>query len=221
MGDIHGHFSALVEGMRAIGFDASRDRLFSLGDMVDRGPESAQAMDWLKKPWFHAVRGNHELMVCAAIRGEQDYVRYHQSVGGNWLHPIPPAERERIHQTLMDLPLAIEVQTANGPIGLIHADLPVDDWRYLREGKLSPREADYCVWSTDRYQRQYDIPVRNVRAVVHGHMTIPRMAVLGNVYFIDTHGGGDQGHFTFLELATLEERRGPGREYLNVHGRHG
>jgi serine/threonine protein phosphatase 1 len=72
VGDIHGHFSALVEGMRAIGFDASRDRLFSLGDMVDRGPESAQAMDWLKKPWFHAVRGNHELMVCAAIRGEQD-----------------------------------------------------------------------------------------------------------------------------------------------------
>jgi serine/threonine protein phosphatase 1 len=217
VGDIHGHFSALVEGMRAIGFDESHDRLFSVGDLVDRGPESAQVVDWLDKPWFHAVRGNHEVMACAAISGDEDSRRYHQANGGGWLDAVAQAERKRIGQVLRGLHLAVEVQTVNGPVGLIHADMPTDDWQDIRKGALTPRDAAYCVWSIDRYQRRYTATVRNVRAVVHGHMTIGRMAVLGNAYFIDTNGGGkDHGHFTFLELATLQAHRGSGGQFKAI-----
>jgi len=38
VGDIHGAFDALQRAMEAIGFDARKDRLFSVGDLVDRGP---------------------------------------------------------------------------------------------------------------------------------------------------------------------------------------
>jgi hypothetical protein len=39
------------------------------------------------------------------------------------------------------------------------------------------------------------------------------MEILGNAYFIDTNGGGGEyGHFTFLNLATLKAHRGPGGE---------
>ena len=40
VGDIHGCFTELQRGLEAIGFDPSTDRLFSVGDLVDRGPES-------------------------------------------------------------------------------------------------------------------------------------------------------------------------------------
>ena len=60
VGDIHGMFQHLEVLLRDIGFDEQRDRLFSVGDLVDRGPSSALALDWLAKPWFVACRGNHE-----------------------------------------------------------------------------------------------------------------------------------------------------------------
>ncbi|MDO5692715.1 MAG: metallophosphoesterase [Pseudomonadota bacterium] len=215
VGDIHGHFSDLAAGLQAIGFDDACDRLFSLGDLVDRGPESAQVLDWLAKPWFHAVRGNHEAMACAAIGGGEYSVRFHLANGGGWLLALTANERERIGLALLDLPLAMEVDTPKGPVGLVHADLPTDDWQDVRNGHFTPREQDYCIWSVDRYQRQYTAKVRNVRAVVHGHMTIARMQVLGNAHFIDTNGGGgEHGHFTFLELSTLKAHRGPGGELL-------
>ena len=40
VGDIHGCFTELQRGLDTIGFDPCTDRLFSVGDLVDRGPES-------------------------------------------------------------------------------------------------------------------------------------------------------------------------------------
>jgi serine/threonine protein phosphatase 1 len=52
-------------------------------------------------------------------------------------------------------------------------------------------------------------PIRNVRAVVHGHMTVRYIKVLGNVHFIDTGGWKPGGCFSFLELESLKVSHGP------------
>lgn len=62
VGDIHGMFRLLQTELDGIGFDPLVDRLFSVGDLVDRGPDSELALEWIAKPWFHAVQGNHEDM---------------------------------------------------------------------------------------------------------------------------------------------------------------
>src|SRR3990167_4053677 len=64
VGDIHGHFTLLQEALDRVEFDPEIDRLFSVGDLVDRGPECRQVLNWLAKPWFHPVRGNHDDYVC-------------------------------------------------------------------------------------------------------------------------------------------------------------
>ena len=69
--------------------------------------------------------------------------------------------------------------------------------------------AKCCLWSIERYQRQYASPVRNVRAMVHGHMVVRYVKVLGNVYFVDTGGWKPRGCFSFLELESLEAASGP------------
>ena len=88
VGDVHGHFSALHEGLETIGFNPNCDRLFALGDLVDRGPESTQVGNWLEQPWFYSVQGNHEAMACAAISGNDEHREVerdpHADPSGKW-----------------------------------------------------------------------------------------------------------------------------------------
>jgi serine/threonine protein phosphatase 1 len=60
VGDVHGCFSLLDAGLAARGFDPSRDRLFSVGDLVDRGDESPLVLQVVRRHQIKAVRGNHE-----------------------------------------------------------------------------------------------------------------------------------------------------------------
>ena len=69
MGDIHGHFSRLEATLAMRRFNPAQDRLFSVGDLVDRGQESPQVLDWLKRPWFFAVCGNHDDYAVRLTRG--------------------------------------------------------------------------------------------------------------------------------------------------------
>lgn len=81
VGDIHGHFTRLQAALNAAGFDPAVDRLFSVGDLVDRGPESEDVIRWLNKPWFHPVRGNHDDYVCRYDSCDQENWLYN---GGAW-----------------------------------------------------------------------------------------------------------------------------------------
>ena len=50
VGDIHGYFSRLEQTLNQAGFDPARDRLFSVGDLTDRGPDSTAVLEWLAEP---------------------------------------------------------------------------------------------------------------------------------------------------------------------------
>lgn len=56
----------------------------------------------------------------------------------------------------------------------------------------------------ERYRAKYTQSIRDARAVVHGHITLTKMAQLGNVYYIDTGGWRESGTFTLLDLQTLK-----------------
>ena len=43
VGDVHGCFRTLERCLRQVRFDRDRDRLFSVGDLVSRGPHSLEA----------------------------------------------------------------------------------------------------------------------------------------------------------------------------------
>src|SRR5690606_29754553 len=71
IGDIQGCDSALARLLDTIGFSASRDTVYLLGDLVNRGPDSAAV---LRRCMRHgdAIRcllGNHDLHLLAAAHG--------------------------------------------------------------------------------------------------------------------------------------------------------
>jgi len=63
VGDIHGCYEELMWLLKKVKFDKKADRLISVGDLADRGPFSEKCMQLIKKPWFYAVRGNHEQLM--------------------------------------------------------------------------------------------------------------------------------------------------------------
>lgn len=205
VGDIHGCFSALQSALRAIDFNPIRDRLFSVGDLVDRGPESHRVLEWLDKPWFHAICGNHEQMVCRTAGGNPMPDVDHMKHGGDWMLDLSEAELNAIADRLAALPLAIEVETREGPVGLVHAGFPFEDWSDIGSFHLTDSAIDCCLWSRDRYARRCEQPVANVRALIHGHTTLDEVETLGNAIYIDTGGWRRApGHFTLLDLHTLK-----------------
>ncbi|WP_327437871.1 metallophosphoesterase [Pseudomonas donghuensis] len=205
VGDIHGHFSRLQERLTAIGFDPAVDRLFSVGDLVDRGPECPQALDWLDKPWFHAVQGNHEALAITHVDGGMlDYGQY-RAAGGGWFLALNADEQARFAQRFRRLPLALEVETADGLIGLLHADCPFRHWAQLREllASTPPSEVqEVCQWSRQRLYSGDATPVEGLRALIVGHTPQREVRVLGNIWHIDT-GGWASGQFSLLDLGSL------------------
>lgn len=175
VGDIHGCFSKLQRALDAVQFNPERDRLFSVGDLVDRGPESADVDVWLRKPWFHAIRGNHEQMAIDSYRSEAkgDAGALHFANGGAWFYGLPTVEQGCYAELLADLPVAIEVETAAGLVGLVHADCPAPEWRLLHAA-LTVNEAPsglrdqvvaMCQWSRSRIMSEESSGVAGIRAV--------------------------------------------------------
>ncbi|OVZ57178.1 serine/threonine protein phosphatase [Pigmentiphaga sp. NML080357] len=205
VGDIHGHFTRLQAALDRIGFDPGVDRLFSVGDLVDRGPECEQALIWLAQPWFHAVRGNHEDIAMRYAKGNPVDVGSYIANGGEWFVTLDPARRPSFAQAFSQLPLAIEVQTDAGPVGIVHADCPVRDWSRLGIALRLRRAArDRAMWTRERLQREDASGVAGLRALVVGHTPVAEPVVLGNVFHIDTGGWMPGGRFTLLDLDTLE-----------------
>jgi serine/threonine protein phosphatase 1 len=211
VGDIHGHFTRLQVTLDAVGFAPAADRLFSVGDLIDRGPESDQVDTWLAKPWFHAVRGNHEQLLVDAYRLDPGgAIRdAHLENGGAWVYGRSTAEWTHYVDLLADLPLIIEVDTAEGLVGIVHADCPFPSWITLRDwangllpGVRGRGVETACQWSRHRIANEISCGVGDVRAVVVGHTALRRPAVLGNVFHIDTAGWAT-GYFTLIDLATL------------------
>lgn len=71
VGDIQGCFGPLMRGLTAAGFDPDHDTLWSVGDLVNRGPESLATLRFFHQLGEHAkvVLGNHDLHLLAVAEG--------------------------------------------------------------------------------------------------------------------------------------------------------
>lgn len=84
IGDIHGCFDALASLSESVPFRAD-DTFVLLGDLVDRGPDSKEVVDWAIEQCLEdrciVVRGNHEIMMLEALAGRMPMQHWLQ-VGG-------------------------------------------------------------------------------------------------------------------------------------------
>jgi len=204
VGDIHGCFSKLENALAKIGFNPECDRLFSVGDMVDRGDESERTLEFLASPWFHSVRGNHEQMAIDDARKGND-PNWYASNGGAWFMALPDEKKQKFADIFDELPFAIEVETDRGLIGIVHADCPFSSWASFRRALHDAKNTNalqICMWDRTRIDHQMENGIHDLFALIVGHIPFEKPVRLGNVFYIDTGAvfGHDMVIIDFNEL---------------------
>ena len=158
IGDLHGEFDTLEHALETLGFQPARDRLFTVGDLIDRGPRSADALEWLDNGRFAgSVRGNHEQMMTRALTSGEAVLMRMSGPGAMWLAngadwwyesaAISEARKQRRRTpkgTLIDrwlkamagMPYLTVIEYGSRRVGLVHSPGAADDeahWEQLWE----------------------------------------------------------------------------------------
>ncbi len=205
LGDLHGETGKLAAALESVGFDPGRDRVIAVGDLIDRGPDSANALALVEEPWFFTVRGNHEQMMADALAAGADSPAFAHWMlnGGAWIKTVDPAAWPDLQARARALPIAITLATGRGaPIGIVHAEYPLSRWALMATALTDPRLRERLLWGRRILRAARPHVTEDVAATVHGHTPIPRPAVLGNAVFIDT-GAVYGGSLTLMPLDAL------------------
>lgn len=219
VGDIHGIFDVLDDALKAVGFDPEKDRLIAVGDLINRGPQSEKCIEYLKQPWFFAIRGNHEEMFLRTYKndGNTDIIASfaNASNGIGWIVGKDKAFLDEMKAAFEKLPIALEIKTQEGLIGFVHADVPLDmDWQTFTQ-KLKEGDAlttKIAQTGRKRIFSSYDKGVAGVERVYLGHTPVESGAKqLGNCFYMDTGGvfrvlKGDARSKFFLTVSEITAR---------------
>ena len=194
VGDVHGCFETLRQALRGIDFEYGRDRLFSVGDLIDRGPNSIGALEWLENERFEAVvMGNHEAeMVRLLQTGEilTPAKEYQQ-----WMWNIDRPDLFRWYRALRPLPLAVTVETAAaGRVGIVHCSTWRDSWSATIDA-LEERDIaaiNIVLLGIDEHDKRMGPTgkqVAGIDRVIAGHDARKEIERSANLWCIDTGAG--------------------------------
>jgi len=120
VGDLHGCYDDLMSVLGALKFAPNVDRLLSVGDLVDRGPNSFECLQLLAKPWFHAVRGNHEDLMIDGVKHGNSWLW--ERNGGSWYSALNDSQKAQM-VTLTNLADELpHVLVVDGEYLVLHAE---------------------------------------------------------------------------------------------------
>jgi len=218
VGDIQGDLSAVDGALREVKFDTVRDRLFCVGDLVDREADPAQTTEFLGRPYVFALRDDHAQLLLAMADGgylDVDSERTRGLLAANhtewWFDASEPARRA-VLSAIRALPIVLETEATDGVVGFVHAGVP----RGMSWASFFSAVAGDDAHSIDTALNGhvYDLhakalPVRGVARVFVGHTILwPASRAHGNVVSIepDTVCAED----CRIGCSSREEHRWPG-----------
>ena len=170
IGDIHGYVEtlrSLIENLNLV----SKDIVICLGDMVDRGPDSAGVVKlFMEKENLYSLKGNHEQMLLMDWEETNGLGNY--SHDGFW-SSLSPLSREDM----------IEIMTF---IRFLPTEIILDKFRLVHAGycdmpyaeSLEQQTDTERLWSRDIFTVNY--PFDQERTVIVGHTIIQNYGVIGD-----------------------------------------
>lgn len=202
VGDIHGRLDLLEELLEKVHADIARRParkvlLVFVGDLIDRGPSSAQVVERLRTYGHSGVRpmfllGNHEEVLLRILKGEADLITQWRRFGGTECLASYGVERDRL-AALSDeeaLPVVREAVPKTHVQFLESFDdsCRFGDYLFVHAGIRPGVEIDQQKQSDLRWIREpflFDETDHGF-VVVHGHTIRPEVEMRPNRIGIDT-----------------------------------
>ncbi|MBD1556658.1 diadenosine tetraphosphatase [Vibrio sp. S9_S30] len=216
VGDIHGKLGHLKHTLQVIDFNPDADLLISVGDLIDRGPQSAETLCFYSEnDWFLSIIGNHELMMSNAMsvwdldnknKEQRKLIEMWCKNGGDWALEKPIGTLKHLQAIAEGMPSAMTCHLPDGrKVGISHAQPHSLDWTEMQNWQGNMLDNPRWIWGRTRIQGEPSDPVANVDFTIHGHTRSDNVVRIANSYFIDTASRNDYtGEFTLIELLSGE-----------------
>ena len=215
VGDVHGRLDLLEELLAKIHADlqhhpSRKTLLVFVGDLIDRGPNSAQVVERLRtyeRPGIRTVflLGNHEEVLLRILAGEPDLIEKWRSFGGS----------ECLKSYGVD-PAALSGLDDEDALAVVTRAIPRKHVEFLESFDDSCRFGDYLIVHAGirpgvEFDQQRQADLRWIRdpflfdetdhgfVVVHGHTIRPEVEMRPNRIGIDT-GAYRSGILTALAI---------------------
>ena len=168
--DIHGYYDLFWRLLDKIRF-SNRDKLYVLGDIIDKGPDSIRLAKLLfSMPNVYCIAGNHEYDFLkyyrALMRQTEDYDWVLEKLRGYF------ADGKLFDWETVDrfdlLPFYVETDNFIG----VHAGIPVKDGKLLPVSQATCEQLVY-----DRRFKDKDILPQNGKCVLYGHTPVRYLTV--------------------------------------------
>ncbi|AFZ13556.1 metallophosphoesterase [Crinalium epipsammum PCC 9333] len=186
IGDVHGHYDGLMKLLEAVA-PKPDDQVYFVGDLIDRGPHSAQVVEFVKKSPYHCLLGNHEQMLLAVFAdgeiNETALQGWLYSGGQATVNSYPNGNVDPKHiEWLRRLPTYLDL----GDIWLVHAGVDPNQ-------PIEKQSSEQFCWIREQFHSIRQPYFRN-KLIITGHtitFTLPGVApgqlAMGNGWLdIDT-----------------------------------
>jgi serine/threonine protein phosphatase 1 len=203
IGDVHGCLDPLrrlidrIDADQAARGDAGETVLVFLGDIVDRGPCSAQVIDLLielsrQRPGTRFLKGNHEEVFLLGLEGDPEALRLFCRIGGRETilsYGIDQQEYERLDYAELAVRLDDLIPPAHRDFLAAFEDMVVfGDYAFVHAGVRPERALDEQSGGDLRWIRTPFLNHRGAHAkmIVHGHTISTEVERLPNRIGVDT-----------------------------------
>jgi len=165
IGDLQGCFDELQQLLEQIDYQAGRDTLWFVGDVINRGPKSLECLRFVKHCCEHEnaqmVLGNHDFHLLAAYSGLEKYLSKSDTIEPilqaedvdqlvNWLRQQPLMVSDKNHQAVMvhaGIPPQWSISQAQALAKEAQAHLQGPHWQTFLREHLFGNQAD--TWQDD------------------------------------------------------------------------
>lgn len=168
VGDIHGESGLLKQVLKEIGYRPDIDYLFSVGDLIDRGPDNLGVLSrflYDQTGRTFAVLGNHDQFMAQAATDDNATYNWMRN-GGRWVLEAGLSEETLAsvaNDILAKFPVLMTVVHRDRKYGIVHGGIPMEykdglmeslvvpQWNMLTSGLeyrlTSPKINNYVKWN--------------------------------------------------------------------------
>ena len=168
--DIHGCHQTFLKLLETIDYSSSSDKLYILGDCIDRGPSSKEVLDWImdnqkEGAEILVIRGNHEqMMIRSKKEGIKQYLRWMKNGGEQVLESFGVENFLDIEKKYWDFLNELPYHIITDKYVFVHAGLNFD--------KENPLEDLKSILWIRNWHNNVDKEWLDDKILLHGHTQV-------------------------------------------------